>query len=257
VWLRLARHRKTAGLSAAALADRIPSPRITRAVISNIESGRKADPSFSEVALIASGLGMSPLEVFVDTTDPWASLDFDGLAGELDGMTTLEYLAATDVLSIDAISHVSPTARSFINALNRADEALHKRNVLEGMRRDGRPPGEGDIWLTAAPSGRTIAIDLAELSFNEPAIDDDQEVIDEYREALDYFQGRRNEYLNASRAPQRVLDRLERIRSAVVDLIAAEPTLDYGQLDRPNFGTPVLDPATGRPVPSERKKRRA
>ena len=254
VGLRLARHGMLAGLSAAALADLIPSPRITRAVISNIESGRKADPSFSEVALIASGLRISPLDVLVDTLDPWAALDFDGLAGPLDGMTGLEYLSATNVLDIRSSSYVSYTARGFIDALNRAEDALHRRNILQVMRRDGLPAGirEGEHLSEQSPSGCMVPIDLGELAFPDPSLDDDQEVIDAYREALEHLHGRFARD-NISRTPKRIDDRLERLRLAVVDFIAASPGLDYGQVQRSGVlhATP-LDPQTGRLTPEVR-----
>jgi len=255
--LRLARLRRETGLSASALADLIPSERITRAVISNIESGRKADPSFSEVALIASGLELSPLELLVELNDPWAKLDFEGLAPPYDGMTSLEYLAATDVMDFEAVGTISPEHRNFIGALNRAEEKLFSILKLRELRETGEKIADGDVALYVAGTGRSVAIEQRQIDFGEDSHDDEQELIDAYREALSWSHGRFADAFNISRVPARVLDRLDRVRLAVVEFIANDSDLDYGQGDRPGLGAPVLDPGTGAAVPSKPRGRRA
>lgn len=255
--LRLARLRRDSGLSASALADRIPSDRITRAVISNIESGRKADPPFSEIALIASGLELSPLELLVEMNDPWASLDFQGLASPYDGMTSLEYLAAIDVMDFEFVGPLSPEHRGFISALNRAEEKLFSILKLRELREADEKIADGDAVLYVAGTGRTVAIQQGQVNFGEDSHDDEQELIDAYREALSWTHGRFAAAFNVSRVPERVLDRLERVRIAVVDFIANDSGLDYGQGDRPGLGAPALDPVTGAAVPSKPRGRRA
>ena len=56
---RIADYRKFGKIGTAAdLAARIPNPKVTASVIQNIESGRKADLSVSQLLDIAMGLGV-------------------------------------------------------------------------------------------------------------------------------------------------------------------------------------------------------
>jgi len=254
--LRLARLRKEAGLSAQALAALIPSERITRAVISNIESGRKADPAFSEIALIASGLQLSPLELLVDLEDSWAQLDFDGLAEPFAEMTSLEYLAAIDVMDFERPGAIRGEHRSFIAALNRAEEILFSIRVLRELRDEKAVLDDGEAEYIA-PTGRSVVIKQRQIDFGEDSFDDEQELIDAYREALMWTEGRFAAAFDMSRVPPRVQNRLAGVRAAVVEFLSNEPDLDYGQGDRPGLGAPTLDAETGLAVPQKARGRRA
>lgn len=254
--MRLARLRKEAGLSAQALAARIPSERITRAVVSNIESGRKADPSFSEVALIASGLQLSPLELLLDLEDAWSQLDFDGLAEPFSEMTSLEYLAAIDVMDFEMPGAIRDEHRSFIAALNRAEELLFSIRLLRDLREEEAVLDGGEAEYIA-PTGRSVWITQKQIDFGEDSVDDEQELVDAYREALLWTEGRHAAAFNMSTVPPRVQNRLADVRSAVAEFISNEPDLDYGQNDRPGLGAPMLDAETGLAVPQKARGRRA
>lgn len=81
---RVARYRKERGISAQALADRSG---LTRAIITNIESGRRSDPTVSQLIAIALVLGVSPADLVFDLADPYREVEL------MPGATTAEWLA--------------------------------------------------------------------------------------------------------------------------------------------------------------------
>ncbi|PXA71874.1 helix-turn-helix domain-containing protein [Cryobacterium arcticum] len=81
---RIAYYRKELNLgSTADLAAAIGHPPITAAVLQNIESGRKADISISQLLNIAAALGISPLMLLTRADRPFESLDIPNLSDEL------------------------------------------------------------------------------------------------------------------------------------------------------------------------------
>jgi transcriptional regulator with XRE-family HTH domain len=90
---RIARYRKMMGFSnTKELAEQIANPRISHAVISNIESGRRNDPSVSEVIEIARGLGISPIFLLVSALDPVAKVDLPNVSNEMTQTSSDEFL---------------------------------------------------------------------------------------------------------------------------------------------------------------------
>lgn len=69
---RIAHYRKMVGMSAQALAD---AAGLTRAIITNIESGRRSDPTVSQLIAIAATLGVSPADLVFDLRDPYAYVE--------------------------------------------------------------------------------------------------------------------------------------------------------------------------------------
>ncbi|WP_298745346.1 helix-turn-helix transcriptional regulator [uncultured Microbacterium sp.] len=58
---RLKEIRTKRGLTAEALAERVGDSAVTKTVITNVESGRKRDLTTTELFLLSSALGVSPL----------------------------------------------------------------------------------------------------------------------------------------------------------------------------------------------------
>ena len=92
---RVAEYRKLGGLSAQDLADQAGAG-LSRSVIANLESGRKADLPSAQVTAIAWALGISPIALLLDlgAADDPAAVDFG------DGYTNRElaYWMTGDVL---------------------------------------------------------------------------------------------------------------------------------------------------------------
>ncbi len=70
-------------MSAEDLAAKIGNPKITRSVIANIESGRKRDPSTSELIEIAHALDIPLVALLVDLHNPDEPLDLPALGAPL------------------------------------------------------------------------------------------------------------------------------------------------------------------------------
>jgi transcriptional regulator with XRE-family HTH domain len=84
------------------LADAIPGGNVTAAVLENIESGRKADISVSQLLNIARGLGVPPSMLLAPIGSPNSGLDLPNLSDHFDGMTAAEFdcwLSATPASS--------------------------------------------------------------------------------------------------------------------------------------------------------------
>jgi transcriptional regulator with XRE-family HTH domain len=84
------------------LAEAIPGGNVTEAVLENIESGRKADISISQLLNIARGLNVPPSMLLAPLGRPNAELDLPNLSDDFDGMSAAEFdcwLSATPASS--------------------------------------------------------------------------------------------------------------------------------------------------------------
>ncbi|MEY9853490.1 transcriptional regulator with XRE-family HTH domain [Leifsonia sp. EB41] len=84
------------------LADTIPGGNVTEAVLENIESGRKADLSVSQLLNIARGLNVPLSMLLAPMGRPDSELDLPNLSDEFAGMTAAEFdcwLSATPASS--------------------------------------------------------------------------------------------------------------------------------------------------------------
>jgi hypothetical protein len=89
---RIADYRRFGKIGTAAdLAARIPNPKVTASVIQNIESGRKADLSVSQLLDIAMGLGVSPLVLLVPVGAPFQQVDLPGVGDDVSSLTVHEF----------------------------------------------------------------------------------------------------------------------------------------------------------------------
>lgn len=90
---RIADYRKLCGFkNTRELAEHIGNPKITHTVISNIESGRRNDPSISEVIEIARGLGVSPIMLIVSVFNPKEKVDLPNVGAQLSEASSEEFL---------------------------------------------------------------------------------------------------------------------------------------------------------------------
>jgi transcriptional regulator with XRE-family HTH domain len=104
---RIADYRKFRKIGTAAdLAARIPNPKVTASVIQNIESGRKADLSVSQLLDIAMGLGVSPLVLLVPVGSPFQEVDLPGVGDDVSSLTVREF---DEWLTIPAVTKAVET----------------------------------------------------------------------------------------------------------------------------------------------------
>ncbi|MGO4594836.1 helix-turn-helix domain-containing protein [Leifsonia sp. 2TAF2] len=73
------------------LADAVEGGKVTSAILENIESGRKADISVSQLLNIARALNVPPSFLLAPMGTPEAELDLPNLSADFQGMTAAEF----------------------------------------------------------------------------------------------------------------------------------------------------------------------
>lgn len=118
---RIARYRKFVGIKTAKeLAERIDNPKITVTVIQNIESGRKAELSVSQLLDISRGLGISPIFLLAPIGKPFEDVDIPEVGQSIAKMKVHEFE-----------SWISCTGEV---GLEESEESIVLRRVLESIR---------------------------------------------------------------------------------------------------------------------------
>ncbi|MBX0299403.1 helix-turn-helix domain-containing protein [Cryobacterium sp. 1639] len=85
---RVAGYRKAAGFKTAGdLADAIPNDAITKSTIQNVESGRKADLTVSQLLDISKALDIPPVALVVPINMPLAKAELPGVGQSVSEMT--------------------------------------------------------------------------------------------------------------------------------------------------------------------------
>ena len=133
VRIRLAR-RARGFRTTADLAEAIPGGNVTEAILENIESGRKADISVSQLLNIARGLNVPVSMLLAPMGAPDSALDLPNLSADFDGMSAAEFdcwLSATPA-STYRPRHASE--RSDIALLNSLRELGTLRRELNRLR---------------------------------------------------------------------------------------------------------------------------
>lgn len=115
------------------LADAIPADNVTMAVLENIESGRKADLSISQLLNIASGLGVPVSMLLAPMANPEAELDLPNLSGQFDGMTAAEFDCWLSATPLSSYRPRLAAERGDIDLLNSLRELGTLRRELERL----------------------------------------------------------------------------------------------------------------------------
>ncbi|MGA0568123.1 helix-turn-helix domain-containing protein [Rathayibacter sp. KR2-224] len=133
------------------LAERVLGGNVTAAVLENIESGRKADLSVSQLLNIARALRVPPAYLLADITAPGSSLDLPNLSDDFAEMTAGEFEAwfsgtlagdyrspdpdeRLDLLQLEAYRTLSRLRREMVRQAA-ANEALRDQGVsAQGSR---------------------------------------------------------------------------------------------------------------------------
>lgn len=146
---RIAHYRKALGFSnAKELAEKIGNPKISHAVISNIESGRRIDPSISEVIEIAKGLGISPLFLLAPVMRPTASIDLANTSAQISQTSSEEFLSwfmfeSSDLTRRDSIQF--DLYKTFRNTQLLLREQKRCQRIRDRRREQGLSSDEIDV----------------------------------------------------------------------------------------------------------------
>ena len=115
------------------LAEAIPGGNVTEAVLENIESGRKADISVSQLLNIARGLNVPPSMLLAPMGRPNAALDLPNLSDDFDGMSAAEFDSWLSATPASSYRPRLAAERSDIQTLNLLRELGTLRRELERL----------------------------------------------------------------------------------------------------------------------------
>lgn len=131
--IRLAR-RERGFRTTAELANAIPGGNITEAVLENIESGRKADFSVSQLLNIARGLNVPVSMILAPIGKPDSEVDLPNLSDDLASMTAVEFDCWLSATPASAYRPRTAAERDDIATLNSLREFGTLSRELERLR---------------------------------------------------------------------------------------------------------------------------
>lgn len=115
------------------LADAAPGGNITSAILENIESGRKADISVSQLLNIARALNVPPSYLLAPIGNPNSKLDLPNLSSDFDGMTAAEFDCWLSATPASSYKPRLAAERTDINILGTLRELGSLRRELERL----------------------------------------------------------------------------------------------------------------------------
>jgi transcriptional regulator with XRE-family HTH domain len=116
------------------LADAIAGGNVTQAVLENIESGRKADITVSQMLNIARGLSVPVSMLLAPMGTPDAALDLPNLSDDFSGMTAAEFDSWLSSTSASAYRPRLAAERADMAILNSLRELSTLRRELDRLR---------------------------------------------------------------------------------------------------------------------------
>jgi transcriptional regulator with XRE-family HTH domain len=134
---RIQAARKLRGMrSAQELARAVGNATVTESIVANIETGRKADLSVSQLLNIAFALELSPTSLLAALGDPDRKMDLPNLSDGVAKLTSLEFdswlSSRTDGPLIWGTA-TEETERNQLQALRELDHQIRERNRLAGV----------------------------------------------------------------------------------------------------------------------------
>ncbi|WP_085369609.1 helix-turn-helix domain-containing protein [Leifsonia sp. NCR5] len=132
------------------LADAIPGGNITQAVLENIESGRKADISVTQLLNIARGLNVPVSMLLAPIGAPESNLDLPNLSDDFAEMTAAEFDCWLSATPLSSYQPRLASERSDIATLNTLRELGTLRREIDRVRlvRDVRKSsGDADLAI--------------------------------------------------------------------------------------------------------------
>jgi transcriptional regulator with XRE-family HTH domain len=133
------------------LAEAMPGSNVTAAILENIESGRKADLSISQLLNIARALTIPPSYLLAPLGRPNSPLDLPNLSDAFAGVTAAEFDSWFAAIPTSAYRSSSAAERTDIDQLNALRELHGRRREATRLRAVLQIQDEsGDSDLTAA-----------------------------------------------------------------------------------------------------------
>lgn len=154
--IRLAR-RERGFRTTSDLAEAIPGGNITPAILENIESGRKADISVSQLLNIARGIDVPISMLLSPIGRPDDKLDLQNLGEDFDGMTVAEFdcwLSATPSSSYRPRLAAERVDISVLNSLRELGTLRREFDRLRIVRDVGAASGDSDLTFDSSVEAR-------------------------------------------------------------------------------------------------------
>lgn len=114
-------------------AEAVPGGNITSAILENIESGRKADISVSQLLNISRALNVPPSYLLAPIGNPNSALDLPNLSADFDGMTAAEFDCWLSATPASSYRPRLAAERTDINVLATLRELGSLRRELERL----------------------------------------------------------------------------------------------------------------------------
>lgn len=141
------------------LAGAVPGGNVTAAILENIESGRKADISVSQLLNIARALNVPPSYLLAPMGSPNSTLDLPNLSADFDGMTAAEFdcwLSATPASSYKPRLAAERTDISTLGALRELGSLRRELERLHIVLAVQSSSGDPDLAVGNAEIQRRI-----------------------------------------------------------------------------------------------------
>ncbi|WP_345763366.1 helix-turn-helix domain-containing protein [Diaminobutyricibacter sp. McL0608] len=116
------------------LAEAIQGGNVTPAVLENIESGRKADISVSQLLNIAKALGVPPSMLLAPIGRPSSALDLPNLSDDFEDMTAAEFDCWLSATPASSYRPTLAAERVDVDILNSLRELGTLRREIERLR---------------------------------------------------------------------------------------------------------------------------
>lgn len=146
---RIQAARKLRGLTNSKdLIDAIPGGSMTNATLQNIEAGRKAELTVSQLLNISATLQMPPVYLLAPVGLPEATLDIPNLSRDFDGMTVLQFdawLAGTTDGAYRWKTREERTERDQLRAMRELESSIRERNRLRSILQTERDSNEDGV----------------------------------------------------------------------------------------------------------------
>ena len=159
--IRLAR-RERGYRTTADLAEAIPGGNVTEAILENIESGRKADISVSQLLNLARGLNVPISMLLSPIATPEAELDLPNLSDDFDGMSVAEFdcwLSATPTSSYRPRLAAERTDIGTLGLLRELGTLRREIDRLRIVRDVGKAAGDTDLRSESQIEGQLKSVE--------------------------------------------------------------------------------------------------
>lgn len=138
--------------------------RLTESILENIESGRKADLSISQLLNIARALRVPPSYLLSPITSPHTLIDLPNLSDDLSHMTAAQFdswLSGTPSSSYISVNAEERIAIDQLNAFRERQTLLRELTRLGALCAIELDSNDSDLQSTSAAAQRLVSVRAA------------------------------------------------------------------------------------------------